>query len=729
MPTKFDLDLEAILGKTGTSLDKRKYLDAVREYWWLVLLTFVLATAAAVIYVKRTTPVYQSRAVLMVEERQTNIVNMDAAAAEDMMDKDMIQTMVESIQSRTLDERVVDSLNLLDDKTFLPTLPNGQSWTKEGAIGFVENSVKAVLRQNTRLIDITAENTDPEKARILADTVAKEFIRMGIEQHASANQMAYQFLTEEVARLGDKVKKSEEAMQEYRVQNNAESLEENQNLIVDRLKDLNDQLGKARADRMRLEADVAAVKDDGDNVNALLQLPSVAALPSVSSLVNEVAQSQADFELIQQRYRQLHPAYIAAQTNLLNLQNRLSDAVKNGSALLSSDYERAKAAEARLSDAVADQEKQASDLSEKAIEYNALNREFDANTVLFNSVLSKAKETDLTKGLDESPVKFVESAVAASVPVRPKVTQTVGMAAASGLIFGVAGAIGIVLLSSGIKTVHEAETALKLPVLSAVPERDKEDLNRFEILNDDPSLVSESIRSLRTSVNLLGPRGEKKKIIVTSALPGEGKTYMSCSLAIALAQSGQRTLLVDADLRIPSISRAIFGKNVKPGLTDVLAGQAAIQDAIVDGPIENLRILTAGSNAPNPSELMSEETFAPLMDYATEHFDRIVIDTAPVLAVSDTLSIARASDLICLVVQSGKTPRGAAERAIKLLGDIGRTPAGLILNRFSLSGKGYSYAYYYGHYGRKEASDLPKQRFSVATVKHNGNGNGNGAES
>jgi capsular exopolysaccharide synthesis family protein len=213
-------------------------------------------------------------------------------------------------------------------------------------------------------------------------------------------------------------------------------------------------------------------------------------------------------------------------------------------------------------------------------------------------------------------------------------------------------------------------------------------------------LIAEAFRSLRTSLFLLGKEEDRRTFLVTSAIPAEGKTFISSSLAVAFAQGGLKTLIIDADLRKPTVSRVFFGKSYKPGLTELLVGHAAFADVIRSTKVENLFVMPAGERAPNPAELLTKIAIREVIKTALKTYDRVIIDTAPVLAVSDTLMIADEVRTVCLAVRSGMTPRGAVERACKLLADAGNVPAGLVMNRMPVSSSGYYY--YYGHYGSKE---------------------------
>ncbi len=700
-------DLDALLGDKSESFDWRPYYFAVRERLWLVVLVFVLTLAGAVAYVTRAIPIYQSTAVMLIEQQRLMLIpGVQGVNTADLRYIDMMKTMVESIQSRTLYQRVIESLNLNENPQFIPRRPDGSSPSKEAAAGYLAGRVKATLRNGTRLIDVVAEHRDPEMARFLANSVANEFIRFGLEQRSSTTRMAHQFLLEEADRLRDKVRKSEQALQEYRTEHDAAFLDDKQDLVGTRLKSLNEQLSHAKEDRTRIESDFARVRQLGDHPDELMEIPSVASIPAVSQMSGAVAQKEADLAVIQLRYKAKHYRHIIAVAELDNFRARLREVLRSAGTAVEAAYNRAKETEDKLAKEVAEQEKLRFDLDQKAVDYNVLLNESKADQSLFESVLKSMKETDLTKGLDESPVKLVEPAVTSGIPVRPKKQQIVISSAAGGLILGLALAIGANFLFSGMRTVDYAEKTLNLPVLCAVPERERRRKpGELEVVNERHSSITEAFRSLRAAVNLLDRGSERRTLLVTSAVPGEGKTFISCSTAIVLAQSGCKTLLIDADLRKPSVSETVFGQIIKPGLTDVLLGKAKLEEVLLEGPVDGLMVVTAGSRTQHPSEILSETGFRGVLEEALLHFDRVVIDTAPVLAVSDTLTIARLADTICLAVYAAKTPGPASKRATHLLSEIGCRPDGVVMNRLAANA-GY---YYFGAYGKKEVYGAPRK--------------------
>jgi capsular exopolysaccharide synthesis family protein len=271
-----------------------------------------------------------------------------------------------------------------------------------------------------------------------------------------------------------------------------------------------------------------------------------------------------------------------------------------------------------------------------------------------------------------------------------------------GLLAGITLCLGLNSLDSSLKTVDRAEQHLRLPALAAVPIGPQaSSAATLPLLSEPHGVVAEAFRTLRTSLSLLGPPSERQVFLFTSAVPGEGKSFCSTNFAVSLAQNGARTLLVDADLRLPTIEKIFFKGEVHTGLSNCLAGQCKAADAIQATSTENLWVMTAGNRAPNPAELLARATCPNLLRELAARFDHIVLDTAPITAVSDTLLLVKHVQTVCVVVHAGKTPAKAVLRASAKLAEAGAKPVGFILNRLpKRSGTGYYYYYSAGQYGK-----------------------------
>jgi capsular exopolysaccharide synthesis family protein len=377
----------------------------------------------------------------------------------------------------------------------------------------------------------------------------------------------------------------------------------------------------------------------------------------------------------------------------------LAEAVLKAADLLSSQLRTAQETEAGLMKAEAEQQKNASELGQKSIEYNGLTHEMESNRSMYQSVLNNLKQTDVSKQWNQTPIRIVEPAFAYG-PIRPKKSLIISATATGGFMLGLAIALGLSVMDTSLKTVDEAEKLLRLPALAAVPRRKLKTNSKrvpLPMLDDPKGSVAEAFRSLRANLSLLGRQEQRRTFLFTSAHPSEGKTFTCCNYAIVSAQMGVRTLLIDADLRRPAISQIFFGQTKKPGLADCLSGQASVQNAVLPSEVANLSILPAGSTVPNPAELLSSAEFAAVVKEAMLLYDRVIVDTAPVNAVSDTLMLAPHVQTICLVVRAGSTHGRSVMRAIKILTDIQCKPAGIVLNYLpEHRGIGYYYYYYSG---------------------------------
>jgi capsular exopolysaccharide synthesis family protein len=691
-------------------MNLQHYFYLLLRYSWLIILLAAAALSGAWVWLGKQAPVYASRAVLQVEMEQTKVVKIEDVQDTRITGLDALNTVIQNLTSNTIMLAVARSTGLADEMAALE--PTGKiPPEKEATLAeMVKKDLTVSLRRGTRLIDIVAEGSSPEKARLLADQVVKQFLISQNQDRSEVSQDAQTFLVNEAKKLKAKLEESERSLAKYRLDTNSVSVNDQQNTVVQRLQALNAQVTLANGQRASLESDLAALKliKPGD-VEGMLKLNSVAALPDVAQLRSLVSTGEAEFARIKERYLELHPKYGAALSGLNELKSKLKSAVASAGDTLRQQYQSFSETEQKLKDMLAEQEKKTLELDAISIPYKVLQREADTDRTLYETILARLKETDVTAGLTKTPYRFTEEPLLIPDPVRPNKIKTMALAGLLALAAGWALILLLDRLDSSIRTVDEAESILQQPVLAAVPEGNLEKIpeGAVAMTHDSGSAQAEAFRTLRASLSLLGAEDQRRLILVTSAIPSEGKTFTSTNLSAAFATQGLNTIVIDADLRRPSLSATLLDREVRKsgefrGLTDVLSGLCSIEEAIRPTTVPNLSLLPSGRRAPNPAELLAQINVGQLLESLLKKYDRVVVDSAPVNAVSDTLSLASMAHAVCLVLRFGKTPRRAILRALTLLEKTGARMAGIVMNRMPTS-RGASYYYYY--YGDPDVAD------------------------
>ncbi len=650
---------------------------------------------------------FVSSGVLQVEAEEKKVLASDDVQPANPLQTDYIPTIVANLTNDSLLVRAAKAAGLLDDPTFFKPKENGEPYTDIEIAGRMRGLITVISRKLTRLIDISAKDTEPERARLIATTLIKEFLAQNIEQRAQVGRAASDFLRDESDKLKAKLQQSDERLQRYKEEHNAVSLENDQNIIVEKLKELNSQVTEANNQRIRLEADMALLRNiPPDDVERMLQIPSVGAIAQVQDLRRQIVEAEAGLAAAQKRYGPMNPAFVQATTKVNQLKDALKEMLKNAGTILSTQYEAATDTEKRLNESLAEQEQRALELNKIGVPYNVLAREVESDRLMYDTVNTRLRQTTAAVGIEQSPVRVVEEPMAA-VPASRGTLKIVGIGLFLGLALGAGAIFGLDMLDSSLRYVDQAESFLKLPVLAVVSDLAGRQGDRIPSVFADGShsQQAEAFRSMRTTLSLLGDEAHRRTFLITSAIPGEGKTFCAYNAAIAFAAEGQKTILVDADLRMPAVHKIFSdpeGARRHLGLSDYLAGNAEIDRIIMAGPQENLSVVCAGGKSSNPGELLGADAFVTLIKTLVERFDRIIIDSAPVNAVSDALRITPLANYVCLVVRAAKTPKKALARAKKLIENARGKLAGFILNRVHL-GRDSAYHFYNYAYGEPDA--------------------------
>jgi len=708
-PDPFD----SLQQESSEPFDWRPYLHIIVEKWWIVCLCLLLGAILSIFLISREKSLYGARAILFIEQKKEQVLNdrLRTVRDDEVRSIDMINTIVETLNSYPMAMRVAKRLELAKDPAFIAA----SDWDKEkdgemtpnGAAGALTGMVKSTYRELTRLIDVIARTTDPDLSTKLANGYAEEYLRMMLEQSSEASKAASQFLMEEAERLGNKMRLAEEAMQSFRERERAASLETMVKEAQTSVDETSQQIQQLEGFMRQLDTDLAAVSGSGGDPALLLRLPSVNSDVRVATLNAQIAALERELDEMSRRYREGHPAHTSTKARLDVLRNELSKLSVEVVGQLEARRAQGESQLESLRARRVEGEKQLLEATGKSVEYNRLSRNLEADRALYDSVIARLKEVDVTSGLTDQSITIQERALGAG-PVPSQTLKYILLGLFGGLAAGIAVVFGLNYLDPSLRTIDQVEQRTGLNVVAVVPQikdAPKRGGGGAELptISDRRGIVAEAFRTMRATLALISGQENNRVFLITSATPGEGKTFTSSNFAATLAQQDLRTLLIDADLRKPSVSKLLFNDNRQPGLSEVLLGQCSPEEAIVHTVLENLDVMPAGGIAPNPSELLAQRRLKETVEFLKGKYDRIVIDSSPVLAVRDPLLLAQLVDACCLIVRAGHSPSKATTAAVRLLVDAGVPAKGIVLNAVPQGGGAYyAYAYRtYGTYGAK----------------------------
>lgn len=733
----------------------RDYWQVVMKYRWTIFTLFTIIVATVALVTFKTIPVYKATAQILIDRENPNVLSIEEVVSVGARDINYYQTQYKILRSRSLAKVVIDTLNLVyhpefnnnhqkEDKNILTSV---REWFKslittltstfsESPVSSAPPTIEELkIRQeskmidaflgklqieptrNSNLVDINFLAQDPVLAAKAANTLAEQYIQQSLQIKYEAAIEASDWLNQHVGDLKKKVESSEEALHSYKEQNRIVSLEEKQNIIVQKLSELNSAVTEAKTKRIGLETLYNQVKIFKHNKEAIESLPSVINNSLIQTLKTNYITLLAEYNRESQKYGPKHPHIIKISSELETIGKKIESEVKKIVSSIETEKEIALAQEKVMVEALEEQKLEALDLNKKAIQYNVLKRDAESNQQMFEVVLNRLKETDLTRGLKSSNVRIIDRAEVPDVPIKPKKKLNLMLAAIIGLFSGIGLAFFFEYLDNTIKTPEDLKRYLDLPFLGPVPHLDIAKMKGVSTpelitLHKGKSHISEAYKGIRTSILFSFPDTSPKSILITSASPSEGKTLTIVNLAITMAQSGAKVVVIDADMRKPRLHRILKIKNEK-GISNLLIGQCSPKEALQESPIPNLSLITCGQHPPNPSELLVSSALKTILDELKGQFDLILIDSPPVAAVTDAVIISRLVDGVVLVIHGGTTGREIIMRGRDLLQKANAHLLGAVINNINITKRSYYYYYqyyYYQYYGEDEKSSKKLRR-------------------
>lgn len=694
----------------------------ILQYWnifwrrrWLILVVIVGALFMGGVYISLATPQYASEARLEIARQQAQVTNVRGVERENTgQDLEFYASQHQLLAARSLAERVVRGLKLAQSDEFYAAHGEKLGGGSDGAIGAqgmsaaqrkkMEDRAVRILRRyidiepvrGSSLVDVRYISANPGLSARVANTWAEQFIQASMDRRYASTAEARRFLEGRLKDLRERLDRSERALVDFAVARNIVTLTETQDgdgktrtsetLTSSTLRDLNARLSQATADRIRYQNALAATSGRRDN-SAMLNNTALAALRGRRA---EVA---SNLEAMLVQFEPAYPPAQALRRQLAVIDQAIADEQYRNANSASADYRAAAGQEAALRVHVNQLVSRLSQQERDSSQYSILQREVDTNRQLYDALLQRYKEIGVA-GVSANNIAIVDRALPAERPTSPRVLLILFLAGLIGLSSAVLIAILLENLDEGVRDPTAVSQQLHLPMLGVIPDNQEEDVRA--VIQDPKSDLSEAYSTMRSTLSFSTDHGVPSSMMVTSTSEAEGKSTTAYASAIVLARSGKRVLLVDADMRLPTLDRYL-GKKGAAGLSNYLAGEDNLDALLMETGQPNVWALTGGPIPPSASDLLGSDRLEQLLELLTERFDHVIVDCPPMLGLADTILISRVVEGVVYVIETGRVSVRGINTAINRLKAAKARVFGVVLTKYSTARSGYGYGYGYGY--------------------------------
>ncbi len=669
-------------GEAGDDVDVMAYVRLLLTHWKMVVAVALVVTLAGAAWAWTRPKRYRTSAKI-VFEASPRLVKSDVSVGLDWWKMERyVLAQIEVLRTERLALRVVERLGLA---------PTSDPAAEEAAANRLLGAIDVSRIKDTDILIISMTGSDAERISEWLNVYIQEYIAANIDDSLERTRQVYSVIQSKLEPLREQVEQSEERLTKFRERKDSLLFaDEDKNVITEQVNTLTTEYAKAKADRIQLETKIAALRQLRAEKIAETSFPEVLNDPTIQSLQQQKNAVEVDLNDKLRTYKEGHPVIKELRSRLNGIDARIAAQIKTILTSLEADYEIKKLREQSLYANIQQLKNQSIDLSKQTMEFEKLRRDYDQNKSFLEEMMSRSKEVDISSSADLNNVRVIDPARPPKAPYTPNLRRSISMSLALGLFLGVGMVFLLDYVDQSLRTPEDVERCTGLDVLAIFPEHE----------GSTGGSVREAYQSLRTAVMLAAHGQGSHVLMVTSATPQEGKTTVAYSLAETLAMAGSRVLLLDADLRRPRLHRILESGN-DHGLTSVVLAESELADVVHRAPsVVGLDVVTSGPLPPNPPELFSNEAFLRLIDGARSGYDWVVVDTPPVMSVTDAVMCSRLVDMVLLVVEYGGVRRQLVRDTVRQLNRAGARVAGAVLNKVNIRrDHAYSYHYSYYHYG------------------------------